>query len=128
MEMKVGAYFEFVCATMSSPIRLANVRRGSIRRNIQCKVGSSRPTRPAQNWSSRLETEGEVSSCWSQKATNVLFTVIHRPPDRGTIIESRPRRHMHLGVLFARMTARNRRQFWDGHSRPPKEYRARLPD
>jgi uncharacterized protein YndB with AHSA1/START domain len=72
--------------------------------------------------------KGDVTFTLEPQGNKVLLTVIHRRlPDRATLLKAGPGWHMHLDILVARATGKETGPFWDGWSRPQKDYDRRIP-
>lgn len=126
MEMRVGAPFELVWRNdeLTDPPSQRPAGFPEEQR-MQSRITELEPPRKlAIAWGG----SGDVSFDLSPKGDQVLLTVIHRRlPDRATLLEVAAGWHMHLDLLVACATGKERAPFWDGWSRLREAYHRRVP-
>jgi uncharacterized protein YndB with AHSA1/START domain len=126
MEMKVGASFEWVWRNdeLGQP---SGQRPDGFpeEQRMQSRIVELDPPRKLTiAW----QGSGDVSFELEPEGDEVLLTVIHRRlSDRATTLMFGAGWHMHLDLLVACATGKQRESFWDGWSRLRKEYDQRLP-
>jgi uncharacterized protein YndB with AHSA1/START domain len=126
MEMKVGAPFELVWRNDELGSTPGQRPAGfPEEQRMQSRITELDPPRKLTiTW----QGSGDVSFELDPQGNEVLLTVTHRRlPDRAATLMFGAGWHMHLDLLVACATGKEREPFWDGWSRLQKEYARRMP-
>lgn len=126
MEMKAGTPFEFVWRNNELSDQPSQRPAGfPEEQRMQSRITECDPPRKLSfTW----QGSGDVSFELTPKGKEVLLTLTHRRlPDRPTLLKVSAGWHMHLELLMACATDRQREPFWEGWGRLLKEYDQRLP-